>query len=190
MAAFMFLIFAAIATIIWITKLGQWIAIGEIVPNISWITIQQEFVNLQQFRGSWVLLCYWCPCTWHRVDMLSIGSIYRDKLHKQLQVLIIDAPYKSDLSLEEFADKNHLPGEFTLISYDKASNDRTVFDLGVCRPIYLLINPEGILHRYRNNAFRSENLDNNNSRDNINDHDEEKTLANVNKFIGNNTVDI
>jgi len=164
------------------------IRIGEAVPNISWTSISGEMIDLQKFLGRWVLLCYWCPCPRHRVDILAIKSFYHDKLHEQFKVLIIDSPdtFKSNMTLQEFAHENSLAVDFCLISDVHSSLDNTIFDkfdLGMSRPKYFLINPEGILHRCRENAFSSEIFTYNVSRDDISDLDEKKTLSNVDEFM-------
>lgn len=155
------------------------VMIGETIPNISWTTTKGELIDLQKFRGIWVLLCYWCPCTKHRIDVLAIKSLYHDKLHKQLQVLIIDAPYKSDITLEEFASKSHLPEEFQLIANKKASIDRTLFNLEGCGPQYFLIDPAGILQGRCGNPFSWSN----NSSDDTSGVDEKNALAYLDKFL-------
>jgi peroxiredoxin len=164
------------------------VRIGEAVPNISWTTIDGELIDLQKFRGDWVLLCYWCPCPRHRVDVLAVKSLYRDSSHGQLQVIVIDAPdkFKSDITLEKFANENYLISEFRLISNNQYSLDNNVFDLFDLdrgRPKYFLINPSGILHRARETAFSWDNQPYSGSRDDVSDLDEKRTLSNIENFM-------
>jgi len=161
--------------------------IGEPVPNISWTTIYGEKIDLNQFKGKWVLLCYWCPCPRHQVDISAIKSLYNDVWHGQIEVLVIDAPnsLQSGKTLEEFADVNLLPLDFKLIPYkqDDITNNFS-------RPQYFLINPSGILYKSRANAFSSDILPYLVSRDYTGDINERKTLANAIEFTSDAIINI
>ncbi|MFA5399821.1 MAG: redoxin domain-containing protein [Dehalococcoidia bacterium] len=124
--------------------------IGDKIPNISWTTINGEKIDLNQFKGSWVLLCYWCSCPVHRNDILTIHNVYDSLYDKNLDVIVINDTY-AQIELEAFGKQNNVP--FYLIEDNQKTIDKLV-PFGN-RPIYLLIDGSGDLHAIEIGTFRS-----------------------------------
>lgn len=131
--------------------------IGEAVPNISWTTISGEKIDLNQFKGSWVLLCYWCPCVAHREDILTIRNVYDALYDKNLKVVVIEdntisSPPKT---LEGFANENNLP--FYIVEDSQESNKKLP-SAARGRPEYFLIATNGNLQDTKSSSFNNREL--------------------------------
>ncbi len=127
--------------------------IGDKVPNISWTTINGENIELNQFKGSWVLLCYWCSCPVHRQDILTIRDVYDALYDMNLQVIVIGERKFDSPNLEGFAKENNLP--FYLVEDNQESIHRIMskaVERGG-RPIYFLIDTQGYLHSIKLGGF-------------------------------------
>jgi peroxiredoxin len=118
--------------------------IGEAVPNISWTTINGEKIDLNQFRDSWVLLCYWCSCQRHRNEILSIQSVYDALYDKNLKIVVIDDTDIDHIGIEEFAKKSKLP--FYIVEDSQESIKKLPSPRIGVRPVYFLIDMNGRLH--------------------------------------------
>jgi len=138
------------------------IKIGDKVPNISWTTITGEKIDLQKFRGSWVLLCYWCSCRVHRSDILDIRSVYDALYVKNLKVIVVEDVEWPEIALEQFSKENKIPfylvtdrqNSVDEIKYSNVTSSRLQIPSSG-RPVYFLIDPIGNLHGVKLGAFNN-----------------------------------
>lgn len=127
--------------------------IGDAVPNISWTTITGEKIDLKQFKGSWVLLCYWCSCTEHRNDILIIRDIYDALYDKNLKVVVIQDTDYGNMTLSDFSEKDNSP---LYLVHDTQKSINIMMPDGfedVSRPKYFLIDTAGNLHDIKRGTF-------------------------------------
>lgn len=129
--------------------------IGEPVPNISWTTIDGERIDLEQFRGSWVLLCYACFCTKHQEDILTLRSVYDSLYDRNLKVVVIqdNGGVQPPTTLDVLAKENNLP--FYLVKDNQQSINimMSAEDEGGGRPIYFLLDTNGYLQGIKKRGF-------------------------------------
>jgi len=59
------------------------------IPNTSWVTITGESMELKQFKGSWVLLCYLWSYPGQTGDLLAIQDICNRLDENNLRVVVI-----------------------------------------------------------------------------------------------------
>ena len=128
--------------------------VGDKVPNISWNTISGEKIDLNQFKGSWVLVCYWCPCPEHRNAILYIRNVLLESYGHDVKVIAIDdhSNYWPNITLKEFAKENNLP--FYLV--EDNNNSIAYFELesnNHSRPKYFLIDTMGKLDAFKHGSF-------------------------------------
>jgi len=135
-----------------IDNVEPFLKIGDKVPNISWTTVKGEKIDLKQFTGRWVLLCYWCSCPVHRNDILTIKSVYDALYDKNLDVIVINDTY-AQIGLDEFGKQNNVP--FYLVEDNQKSINTIKPESATVsrRPIYFLIDTNGNLNNIELGTF-------------------------------------
>jgi len=122
------------------------IKVGDAVPNFSWTTITGEKIDLQNLRGSWVLLCYLQSYPDHNGDISAIRDIY-DRLDEENLKVVIIPNYSYDIPFKDSADENIPP--FYLVIDKQNTISKFKFEKYVenVRPVYFLIDTNGIVSK-------------------------------------------
>ncbi len=125
------------------------LTIGSTCPDIQWTTTHGQRINLSQFKGNWVMLCYICTCGAHRKDLDLVQSLIASLLIKNIDVIFIDEDIVGINYLANYSKP--LSANYYLV-VDK-QNTIELLKSHDSRPVYFLIDESGSLKSVKLGGF-------------------------------------